>query len=300
MADIGRSGWRNVGSSMPCPGRLVAIAATQRSAISLVGRPRAQRGAQVGLLAGEQAVAHLAVRGQPDPVAVAAERPGHRGDDADRGGSAVDEEQLGRGAPPRLGGGAEHELLLQAGEDLVGGDHLGPAPAVLRVERHLLDEPQVVAPVEAPAQQLGGLVVVVAAQQDGVDLDRTEPGLRGRRQPRDDVVQPVASGDGVEGLRPHAVEADVDPVQPGGLAGRGRCGPGRARWWSSRSRGRARRRGVPATMSTRPRRTSGSPPVKRTSSDPEQVHRDVDEADDLASVSTLSSGSQSRPSAGMQ
>ena len=58
--------------------------------------------AQVGLLAGEQAVADLAVGGEPDPVAVAAERPGDRGDHADRGRAAVDQEQLGGGAPPRL------------------------------------------------------------------------------------------------------------------------------------------------------------------------------------------------------
>ena len=34
MADIGRSGWRNDGSSIPWPGSLPAIATTQRSAIS--------------------------------------------------------------------------------------------------------------------------------------------------------------------------------------------------------------------------------------------------------------------------
>ena len=36
-----------------------------------------------------------------------------------------------------------------------------------------------------------------------------------------------------------------------------------------------------ATMSTRPRRTSGSPPVNRTSWMPEQAHADVDQPDDL-------------------
>ena len=34
MADIGRSGWRNVGSSMPWPARLPRIATTQRSGAS--------------------------------------------------------------------------------------------------------------------------------------------------------------------------------------------------------------------------------------------------------------------------
>ena len=57
---------------------------------------------------------------------------------------------------------------------------------------------------------------------------------------------------------------------------------------------------VPATMSTSPRRTSGSPPVNRTSRMPSRrtpmsIRRTIS-----VSVSTLSSGSHSRPSAGMQ
>ena len=87
----------------PVARALAAIAATHRSAISSSVAPSRSGGAQVGLLAGEQAVAHLAVGGQPDPVAVAAERPCHRGDHADRRRAAVDEEQLGRRATPRLG-----------------------------------------------------------------------------------------------------------------------------------------------------------------------------------------------------
>src|SRR6187200_3151073 len=55
-----------------------------------------QRATEVALLAGEQAVADLSVGGEPDPVAVAAERPGDRGDHADHGGTAVDEERLRR------------------------------------------------------------------------------------------------------------------------------------------------------------------------------------------------------------
>ncbi len=213
MADIGRSGWRNSGSSIPWPARLVAIAATQRSAISSSVAPSRSGAAQVGLLAGEQAVADLSVGGQPDPVAVTTERPGHRGDHAHGRRATVDEEQLGGGAPPRLGRRGQHELLLQAGEDLVGRHHLHAAPAVLGVQRHLLDEAQVVAVVEAPAQQLWALLVVEAAQQHRVDLDRAEARLRGGREAFDDVVQPVAPRDGVERLGADAVEADVDAVE---------------------------------------------------------------------------------------
>ena len=61
----------------------------------------AQRSAQVGLGPGEQAVADLAVGGQPDPVAGAAERLRDRGDDADRVVGAGHLEQLGRRTRPR-------------------------------------------------------------------------------------------------------------------------------------------------------------------------------------------------------
>ena len=77
-------------------------------------RPRAWRRTQVGLVAGEEAVADLAVGGEPDPVAVAAERAGHRGDDADRRRAAVDGEQLGRGTPPRLPCRGQVELGARA------------------------------------------------------------------------------------------------------------------------------------------------------------------------------------------
>ena len=108
----GRAGG-TVGSSMPWPGALAAHRDAPAVGDLLVGGARAQRRAQVGLLAGEQAVADLAVGGEPDPVAVAAERAGHRGDDADRRRAAVDEEQLGGGAPPRLVGRASARTPLE-------------------------------------------------------------------------------------------------------------------------------------------------------------------------------------------
>ena len=85
--------------------------------------------------------------------------------------SAVDEEQLGRGAPP-LRHRREPEPLAQPLEDLGLRHHLRAVPRVLRVERHLLDEPQLVAAVEAPLQQVGDVGVVDPPHGDGVDLDR--------------------------------------------------------------------------------------------------------------------------------
>ena len=51
--------------------------------------------AQVALVVGEQAVADLAVSGQPDPVARPAEGPGDRPDNADAARPAIDQEGLG-------------------------------------------------------------------------------------------------------------------------------------------------------------------------------------------------------------
>ncbi len=81
-----------------------------------VGRPGPQRAAQVAFRAGEQAVPDLAVGGQPDPVAGTAERPGNRGDDADPGRPAVDQERLGRrGAALLRVIGGQGELTAERG-----------------------------------------------------------------------------------------------------------------------------------------------------------------------------------------
>src|SRR5690606_1554622 len=53
-----------------------------------------ESGAEAGPLPREETVPDLAVRGEPDAVAVAAERAGDRRDHADRGRAAVDEEEL--------------------------------------------------------------------------------------------------------------------------------------------------------------------------------------------------------------
>ena len=115
IADIGRSGWRKAGSSSPDPAFLPHIAAFQRSAISSSGAPERSGAAQVGLLAGEQAVAHLAVGGEPGAVAGPAEGAGDGGDHADPGRPAVDQPALGgRAAAHRLAFGGEREAACAA------------------------------------------------------------------------------------------------------------------------------------------------------------------------------------------
>jgi hypothetical protein len=83
IALIVRSGCTNPGSLTRCLSSLRQTASrTIALELGVVGA-RAQRRAQVGLADAEQAGAQLAVGGQADAVAVAAERVGHRVDEAD-------------------------------------------------------------------------------------------------------------------------------------------------------------------------------------------------------------------------
>ena len=130
-----RSGWTKSAASMPWPACLPATAARMISAEFGVGRAGAQRPAQVGLGLREQAGAQLAVGGEPQPVAVAAERPGDRRDDADparpaRPGvavRAVDARRTPRPARCRVAPrGREHELARRAAP---GSRRRSPCPS---------------------------------------------------------------------------------------------------------------------------------------------------------------------------
>ena len=68
----------------------------------------------------------------------------------------------------------------------------------------------------APAgelQQVGDLVVVVAANDDGVELDRVEASLRRRGDPLQHFGVPRAARERHHALGPERVEADRDPTQ---------------------------------------------------------------------------------------
>ena len=126
-----------------------------RSASSASVAPVAHRAAQVDLLAGEQAVAQLAVGGEPDPVAGGAERRGDAGDDADR---LRARRRRGRARPGRCPAPATGVSVNRSPSRsrISAWDTIGErSQRVLGVERHLLDEAQLVAAVEAPLQQVG-------------------------------------------------------------------------------------------------------------------------------------------------
>ena len=170
---------------------------------------------------------------------------------------------------------------------------------MLGVERHLLDEAQLVAALEAPLEQLGCLGVVDTAQQHRIDLHRCQSHCLRRLEPADDVVEPVAPGDRAERVRPDRVEADVDPVES-------RLGERRRDALEADAVGRHRDawprvevRRTPDDVgeaATDQRLAPGEPHLV----DPEMPDGDVDEAQDLVVGEESSPGSQSSPSAGMQ
>ena len=94
-------GWTKPGSLTRCLSSLRQTASRMTCSSSSSLAPGAQRRAQVGLAELEQAGAQLAVGGQADAVAVAAERLGDRVDEADAARAVGEAEDARRGAAAR-------------------------------------------------------------------------------------------------------------------------------------------------------------------------------------------------------
>ena len=215
----------------------------------------ARRGAQVGLGVGEQAVAHLAVGSQANPVAIPTERAADAGDDPDRGGAAVDEETLGGALPLPDRGVNENRSRRRA--SISSAVTIAPAATVPRVEGHLLDEAKFVAALQAPPQEVRHISVVDVAHRDSIDLDRREPGVGGGLQPRstsasrsleqrDEPRRSIVSRETLTRSRPAAASAGGQPVEADPVRRHG----------DRRARVQRRDRG---DDSMRLRRSSGSP-----------------------------------------
>jgi uncharacterized protein len=198
---------------VPLP--LVAHVPADRLRQGRVVRPAAQEGLDVGLGQREQAVAQLALAGQPQAVAAGAERPRHRGDDADPAAAVGVAEVHGR--RPRvvvLGRHQRADLALDLLEDLVGEIDLAPLPD-LGADRHVLDEAHLQAVGAGVARQGHHVGVGQAADRDGVDLEGAEAGPPRRLDARQNLPQPVAPRHLAEALRVERVQADVDAPQAG-------------------------------------------------------------------------------------
>src|SRR5579875_2600723 len=132
-----------------------------------VARPGAQRAAQIGLVQREQAGAQPAIGGEPDAVAVGAER-------VDR---------------------------LDRGADLLAGEHLRGRPRPVGVERHELDEPHLVGGRARQAREGQDLLLGEAAHRDRVDLDRVCLGEGGEQlEPLEHLGERVTPSELVEAI----------------------------------------------------------------------------------------------------
>ena len=232
-----------------------------------IGRAGAQRTAQVGLGHREQAGAQLALGGDADPVAVTAERLAHRGDEPDR---ALPVGELP--APRRAVTLAPQLLQRVRGVDqpphLGVGQHAVPGPRAVGVQRHELDEADLVRVLARELREAHDLVLGEVLQRHHVDLDRAQlrVPLR-RREAVQHLLERVAARELEEAVRGQRVQRDVHAAQAGAhklldlaleqvaVGGQREVVDVLVGAQSSTSRHSSRR-------------ASGSPPVRRTSCTP--------------------------------
>src|SRR5690606_40329501 len=138
------------------------------------------RSSQIGAHRGEQAGVQLAFGAEARAAAAAEEGSGDAGDDADLPGAvAVAEAPRDLALVVRLDR-LERHLARDALDDLVARHHSAPVPAVGHPDVHVLDEAQDVPGSAEVPRQIHDRVLVDAALDDRVDLDRVKPGASGR------------------------------------------------------------------------------------------------------------------------
>ena len=103
------------------------------------------------------------------------------------------------GADPRgAGSGRSRKCRRSAASTSSALDRRAAAPLVPGVERHLLDDAQLIAVLQAEPQQRHRVLPAGAGIQHGVDLHRRQAGRVGGGQAVEHVGEPVAPGDGGE------------------------------------------------------------------------------------------------------
>lgn len=146
----------------------------------------------------EEAGADLAVGGDPNTIAVAAEGFGDGGDDPDFGGGIGGEigEAPASGGFGGIGGvaGEEFEAGTNSGEHFATGDDELAEPGAAGVEGHEFDEAEGELMLMGELGEGGEFVVVEVAEDDGVDLDGGEAEFGGQLDGVEDGPAAVASG----------------------------------------------------------------------------------------------------------
>src|SRR5207248_7162914 len=133
------------------------------------------RRAQAVACDGEQAGEQLALGRQPGARAAAAERSRHRGDHADLAAAVPVAPALDHLTGVIRRDRLERHLGADHRDDLRRRHHLVHPPAVAVADVHVLDEAHDVAAATEVAGHRHHAVLVDAALDDHVDLDRPEP-----------------------------------------------------------------------------------------------------------------------------
>ena len=288
---------------MPCPAALRHIAARHANSTSSSSAPARSSAAQVGLLGGEQAIADLAVGGQPGAVAGRAERVGHRRDDADRRRSAVDQPQPRRRRTTRRGIGRRSKRRAQGRRrSRRPSAPDSRRPLVSGVERHLLDDPQLVS-------VLAGRTAAVRRRRRGPETgSRTALTFTGPSPAAAAAARPSSTASS-RSRRVMAAKCPGSTVSSEtltrsspavGQAARPRS-PARRRWWSARSpaRGCSAAGGGDHVLepAVQQRLAAGEPDA----GDAQPGDREPQQPGQFVEASAAHRpGSQSSPSAGMQ
>ena len=178
-----------------------------------VGRAGTQRSAQVDALGRIEAGEQLSIGGQPGPIAVGAERLRGRRDHADELAAGQHVARRRRGVGPTEGDRFA-EGRRQARQDLGARHHARRRPPGGAAHVHVFDEADLGAEAAGPFGEIGEFVVVLAADDDGVDLDRAEGGDRGG-DAVEDRRQIARSGQALEAIDAQRVEADGDAIEAG-------------------------------------------------------------------------------------
>ena len=228
-----------------------------------VSSAAAQGGADVELVVVQQAEMEAAVGGEPHAVAACrstARSPGlmkpttprasgERDElrDSSDGSRAGQRRRAGR-APPRCVRGSRALRHESAAGDL---RRVSPAPSgIVSMKRTCQGA------LERERRERDDVLVVEAADDDGVQLDRGEARRLRRLDAGPDLGERAPAHDARQALRVEAVEVDVDAAQAGRASVRSRDAAAGCRW--SSSRGPARRECAPGARRSRRGRRAAS------------------------------------------
>src|SRR5215472_7102038 len=174
-----------------------------------------EEGAEVIVVLAEKAGAELAVGGQTNARAKAAERLRDRSNKADFAGSPVREAVFARRLTAFVGNLDQRPARVDTLVNFGGRNHKFAGPVAVGVERHEFDEAHDDAAI---ARKLGkgfDFVVVEAADEHGIDFGGRKARVLDGVDAVHDFGEGLGAGDAFEFGGIERIEADVDAANPG-------------------------------------------------------------------------------------